>query len=129
LAKWLASSPGILILNGPTVGVDIGAKAGIHGIIRDLARRGVGLIVISRGTEYYGLLEKSELSTLGRSIVDFKPYTSEQIQDILSSRAKEAFKMDTVPDSVIEFIADVTSAPPVNGDVRYALDLLLFAGT
>ncbi len=88
----------------------------------------LGLIVIARGTEYYGQLDKSELSTLGRSIVEFKQYTSEQIQDILLSRAQEAFKRDTVPESVIEFIADVTSAPPVNGDVRYALDLLLYAG-
>ena len=47
LAKWLASDPRILILNGPTVGVDIGAKAAIHEIIRDLARRGLGLLVIS----------------------------------------------------------------------------------
>jgi simple sugar transport system ATP-binding protein len=34
-------------LNGPTVGVDIGAKAAIHEIIRDLARQGLGLVVIS----------------------------------------------------------------------------------
>jgi simple sugar transport system ATP-binding protein len=47
LAKWLASDPRILILNGPTVGVDIGAKAAIHEIIRGLARRGLGLLVIS----------------------------------------------------------------------------------
>jgi simple sugar transport system ATP-binding protein len=47
LARWLASDPRILILNGPTVGVDVGSKAEIHGIIRDLARRGVGLLVIS----------------------------------------------------------------------------------
>jgi cell division control protein 6 len=90
--------------------------------------RVVGLIVISRGKDYYDLLDKSELSTLGRSYVDFKPYTAEQIRDILSARSAEAFKRGTVPDSVIEFIADVTAAPPVNGDVRYALDLLLYAG-
>ncbi len=47
LAKWLASDPRILILNGPTVGVDIGAKAAIHGIIRDLAQKGMGILVIS----------------------------------------------------------------------------------
>ena len=90
--------------------------------------RVVGLIVISRSLDYYNLLEKSELSTLGRSIVEFNPYTSGQIRDILSARSEEAFKRGTVPESVIEFIADVTAAPPVNGDVRYALDLLQFAG-
>ena len=47
LAKWLASNPRILILNGPTVSVDIGAKAAILGMIRRLARQGIGLLVIS----------------------------------------------------------------------------------
>ncbi len=47
LAKWLASSPRILVLNGPTVGVDIGSKSELHEILRGLARQGMGLIVIS----------------------------------------------------------------------------------
>jgi len=47
LAKWLASNPRILILNGPTVGVDIGSKAEIHELIRDLAKRGIGILLIS----------------------------------------------------------------------------------
>ena len=38
LAKWLASIRDILILNCPTVGVDVGAKSDIHRIVRDLAR-------------------------------------------------------------------------------------------
>ncbi len=88
----------------------------------------VGLIVISRGTDYYSLLEKSELSTLGRSYVEFSPYMAEQIRDILSARSEEAFKRGALPVDVIEFIADVTAAPPIGGDVRYALDLLLYAG-
>ena len=37
----------MLVLNGPTVGVDVGSKAEIHGIIRDLAGRGLGVLVIS----------------------------------------------------------------------------------
>ena len=48
LMKWLASNPDILILNCPTVGVDIGAKNDIHEIVRNLAsEKGVGVIVIS----------------------------------------------------------------------------------
>lgn len=47
LAKWLAINPKILIMNGPTVGVDVGSKAEIHQIIRDLARQGIGVIIIS----------------------------------------------------------------------------------
>jgi simple sugar transport system ATP-binding protein len=47
LARWLARGPRVLVLNGPTVGVDVGSKAEIHGIIRDLAGRGLGVLVIS----------------------------------------------------------------------------------
>ncbi|WP_245866890.1 sugar ABC transporter ATP-binding protein [Oceaniglobus roseus] len=47
LARWLATGPKVLILNGPSVGVDVGSKSDIHGIIRDLAREGLGVIVIS----------------------------------------------------------------------------------
>ena len=47
LARWMARQPRVLILNGPSVGVDVGSKAEIHGIIADLAARGLGVIVIS----------------------------------------------------------------------------------
>jgi len=47
LARWLATAPRILILNGPTVGVDIGSKADIHTIIKNLARQGMGVLIIS----------------------------------------------------------------------------------
>ncbi|MGO5336003.1 sugar ABC transporter ATP-binding protein [Bilifractor sp. LCP19S3_H10] len=47
LAKWLAVKPEVLILNGPTVGVDIGSKHDIHSILQKLANGGMGLIIIS----------------------------------------------------------------------------------
>lgn len=47
LAKWLATEPKILILDAPTVGVDVGAKAGIFEIIRKLAEQGMAIILIS----------------------------------------------------------------------------------
>lgn len=47
LAKWLAQSPRVFVLNGPTVGVDIGSKMEILRIIRDQARTGMALLVIS----------------------------------------------------------------------------------
>jgi len=47
LAKWLASDPKILILNSPTVGVDVGSKAEIHELIRNLAKQGLGILMIS----------------------------------------------------------------------------------
>ncbi|WP_045393149.1 sugar ABC transporter ATP-binding protein [Falsirhodobacter sp. alg1] len=47
LAKWLATNPKVLILDAPTVGVDVGAKAGIFEIVRDLAATGMSIILIS----------------------------------------------------------------------------------
>ena len=48
LAKWLMDENlKLLILNGPTVGVDIGAKFDIHSILRELAKQGLGVIIIS----------------------------------------------------------------------------------
>lgn len=47
IAKWLARNPRILILDGPTIGVDVGAKEEIHEIIRDLAKKGFGIIFVS----------------------------------------------------------------------------------
>lgn len=47
LAKWLACNLDVLVLNGPTVGVDIGSKHDIHGILQQLAKEGLGLIIIS----------------------------------------------------------------------------------
>ena len=47
IAKWLNTNPKLFILDGPTVGVDIGAKAEIHEILHGLAKKGVGIIIIS----------------------------------------------------------------------------------
>jgi rhamnose transport system ATP-binding protein len=47
LAKWLITEPKILILDEPTRGVDIGAKAEVHRIISELASRGLAIILIS----------------------------------------------------------------------------------
>lgn len=47
IAKWLATQPKILMLNGPTVGVDVGSKAEILEILRKEAEGGMGVIVIS----------------------------------------------------------------------------------
>jgi ABC-type sugar transport system ATPase subunit len=47
LARWLAAECGVLILDEPTRGVDVGAKAEIHGQIRDLADQGLAVWLIS----------------------------------------------------------------------------------
>jgi ribose transport system ATP-binding protein/rhamnose transport system ATP-binding protein len=47
LAKWLTREPRILIVDEPTRGVDVGSKAEIYRILRDLASRGLAVLVVS----------------------------------------------------------------------------------
>jgi ribose transport system ATP-binding protein len=47
LTKWLALEPRVLIFDEPTRGIDVGAKAGIHDLIRRLAREGLAVLMIS----------------------------------------------------------------------------------
>ena len=47
LAKWLATEPRVLVLDEPTRGVDVNAKATIHAAVRALAARGAGIVLIS----------------------------------------------------------------------------------
>ena len=47
LARWLATKPKVLILDEPTRGIDVGAKAEIYALIETLAREGMGILLIS----------------------------------------------------------------------------------
>ncbi len=47
LARWLATKPGIIILDEPTQGVDVGSKSEIHELIVELAEQGMAVILIS----------------------------------------------------------------------------------
>jgi ribose transport system ATP-binding protein len=61
IAKWLNTEPDILVLDEPTAGVDIGSKAEIITLVRELAARGKGILVISS--------ELSELLTAADRII------------------------------------------------------------
>lgn len=47
LSRWLATKPSILILDEPTQGIDVGAKAEIHSLIGELASEGIAILMIS----------------------------------------------------------------------------------
>jgi cell division control protein 6 len=87
-----------------------------------------GVIFIARSMEFYTKLDAAELSTLGRVPMEFHPYTVQQVSDILESRVAEAFNPKALGSDVIDKVASITTSAEVNGDVRYALDLLLYAG-
>lgn len=64
LGKWVATNPKLLILDSPTVGVDVGSKSQIYQIIRGLAEKGISVIVISD--------EEEELLAVCNKIYIFK---------------------------------------------------------
>ena len=67
LARWLARRPKVLILDEPTRGVDVGAKAEIYSIINDLAAQGMALLVISSELpELLGLSDRIVVMQGGR---------------------------------------------------------------
>ena len=47
LARWLCTSPRLVIMDEPTRGIDVGAKAEIEKIVRDLAKQGMSVVMIS----------------------------------------------------------------------------------
>jgi cell division control protein 6 len=108
-----------------------------EGIVYDLTRLNelssqpcgiVGITFLARQKEFHDLLDPAELSTLGRLFIEFKPYSEDQILDILERRVAEAFNKGVCTGKTLRFIANITSSRRINGDLRYALDLLLYAG-
>ena len=82
LAKWLVRQPKVLILDEPTRGVDVGAKTAIYEIIREVASRGVAVIVVSSELEeVLGLAHRVLVMSAGgqRGILDRTEATSEAV--------------------------------------------------
>ena len=74
LAKWLATDPKLLILDSPTVGVDVGARAGIFRIIRALADEGLAILLISdEVTEVMFHSDRILQMADGRIVEEFDP--------------------------------------------------------
>ncbi|MGV8846834.1 sugar ABC transporter ATP-binding protein [Tessaracoccus sp.] len=87
LAKWLAANPDILILNGPTVGVDIGSKSDIHAILHRLAQDGMGIIIISDDIpELLQISRRILILDEGRITAEVEPETTteQRLSDLIT---------------------------------------------
>jgi simple sugar transport system ATP-binding protein len=74
LAKWLATDPKVLILDSPTVGVDIRNKEGIYELVRNLANQGVAILLISDEVpEVYYNSDRILHMRNGRIVSEFVP--------------------------------------------------------
>ncbi len=81
LAKWLAANPRLMILNGPTVGVDIGSKDELHDMMKRLAGEGMGLLVISDDIpELLSVCNRILLLRHGRVVDEIKPQETDEDQ-------------------------------------------------
>ncbi|NNL36602.1 MAG: sugar ABC transporter ATP-binding protein [Silicimonas sp.] len=72
LAKWLNASPRILIVDEPTRGIDIQAKAEVHAILRKLAGQGVAIVIISSDLpEVLSIADRVLVMREGRLVASF----------------------------------------------------------
>jgi simple sugar transport system ATP-binding protein len=79
LAKWLATDPRVLILDSPTVGVDVRNKQGIYELMRRLADQGVAILLISdEVTEVYYNSDRILHMRNGRIMREFVPGVDDQ---------------------------------------------------
>ena len=88
LAKWLATRPDVLILDCPTVGVDVGAKEGIFQIVRELAAQGMAIILISdEAGEVWQNCDRVILLREGRMAAEVRPadITEQALEEMINA--------------------------------------------
>ena len=93
IAKWLATAPKVLILDEPTRGVDVGAKAELYSIIDMLAEQGVGIVMISSELpEIIGMSDRVLVMHSGRitGILDRNELNQETIMHYATGGMKDA---------------------------------------
>jgi rhamnose transport system ATP-binding protein len=72
LGKWLANKPKLLILDEPTRGIDVGAKAEIHRLMSELAAQGLAILMISSELpEVLGMSDRVLVMREGRFVAEF----------------------------------------------------------
>ena len=71
LAKWLSTRPGVLIVDEPTRGIDVGTKAEVHGLLSRLAADGVAVLMVSSELpEVLGMADRVLVMHEGRLVAD-----------------------------------------------------------
>jgi rhamnose transport system ATP-binding protein len=82
LAKWLARSPQVLILDEPTKGIDVGAKSAVHAVTSEFAQRGNAVVMISSELpEILGMSDRILVMRRGRvrALLDRSEATAENV--------------------------------------------------
>jgi rhamnose transport system ATP-binding protein len=96
VGKWLASKPKLLIVDEPTRGVDVGAKAEIHRLMSELAQQGLGILMISSELpEVLGMSDRILVMRQGRLVAEFD--RSEATQDNVGAAMMSDMPAGTEP--------------------------------
>ena len=99
LAKWLATTPRVLIMDEPTRGVDVGAKAEIHRLMGDLAERGLAILMISSELpEIMGMSDRILVMREGSLAAEFSRDEATQ-EEIAAAMMGERRRAGTVSSS------------------------------
>jgi ABC-type sugar transport system ATPase subunit len=86
LAMWTNARPKVLVVDEPTKGVDVGAKSEIYRLLRELARSGIGIIMISSELqEILGLSDRIKVMRGGRFVAEFSRETASEEKLILAA--------------------------------------------
>jgi len=92
LARWLATSPKLLILDEPTRGIDVGAKAEIYRFVSNLSKEGVGIIFVSSELpEILQLSDRIAVMSYGRlaGILEREEASQEKIMSLATGMAEK----------------------------------------
>jgi ABC-type sugar transport system ATPase subunit len=95
VAKWLASSPKVLIVDEPTNGIDVAAKREIHTLLRKLADDGMGIIMISSELpEVLAISDRILVMRQGRIVAEFDGGTATQEEIMNQAVTKSRISAD-----------------------------------
>ncbi|MXR52037.1 AAA family ATPase [Halovenus sp. WSH3] len=95
-------------------------------LLNEEADNQIGIVMVSNHHPSKLKLDPRSRSRLNCQTLQFKPYNQDQLKNILEKRVEQAFRPGTVPDEVIEKIAEQVAEN--SGDCREALEILLRAG-
>jgi rhamnose transport system ATP-binding protein len=89
LAKWLGRKPAVLIVDEPTRGIDVGTKAEVHHLLSQLARYGVGILMISSELpEVLRVSDRILVMREGRLMAELGQATEEEIMAAATGQVK-----------------------------------------
>ncbi|MCL4251231.1 MAG: sugar ABC transporter ATP-binding protein [Anaerolineae bacterium] len=89
VSKWLASKPKVLIMDEPTRGVDVGAKAEIHHLISELAQQGLAILMISSELpEVLGMSDRIVVMREGKVVAEFSREEANQ-KNVVTAMMRE----------------------------------------